>query len=181
MRLNLKTGSLAVAVATSVVIGLGTYEAHGHFSKKIKQQRQLVGKMLQFRSTYEDLLPTNDQWNRLFAPVNADTDVLGIHQKMGLMDIGIGSSPDDLRVASVSPEKANGQQLKLYKACMTNGGNNFSFVANTPAQALSITRRLALRRDMAFKEIVLDQDRNGLIEVRIGELCFYLREDEKGA
>ncbi|WP_226034376.1 hypothetical protein [Aquitalea palustris] len=157
-RQNNQTLAIVMACLLSVALYNGGDLTHQALKRKADSQVTATQQLAQWQAEYKQLAPSQVRWKNTFAPADDVHDQYQIIKQMNVQQYGIEMPMETFSVNDIKPIEFNGQKLGLYKVCVTNsGGSQLQLVAKDYQTLLAAAKQLALRQDLTFDKLTLQE------------------------
>lgn len=174
--LNNKAISLLVAIALAAVFVLSAPDGWRTFSQLADRQESANNALMQWKASYEALLPVNDAFAKTYPSGDDAKDLVSLYRLANLERHGLKGDIDLVRQTEVSAVTVNDVPVGLQRLCMGNEGESMMLAASSIRQLSLGLQSLANRKDIELGSIEMSM-RDGVPVAKVAGVCLLVRTE----
>lgn len=146
------------------------------------KKRQVVAnsQLIEWKTSYEALLPVNDQFGRVYPSGDDAKDLVTLYRLLNIEKHTLIADVDMVRQTSASAVEVNGMAVGLQRLCLNNGIDAMTVSAGSIRDLRQGLRALSQRQDVDLGTVQIEI-KDGQAVAQIKGLCLKVRTERSAS
>ncbi|MDU4254436.1 hypothetical protein [Pseudomonas sp.] len=174
--LSNKQVSIGVGSAIALTFLLSIPSAWKTVSLVKERQIAANAELVEWKESYQALLPVNDKFNAFYPSGNDAKDLVALYRLLDPEKHGLHADVDLIRQISASPVEVNGLPVGLQRLCVGNDSESLTLSASSMTSLRRGLMAMSARKDidMGSMEVLI---KDGVAIAKVKGMCLKVRTE----